>query len=107
MFMLDRWDALRADEAMDSDTVSAAQALADEMCSAIIDRMGLTVVRDEKSLVVVGRGLRYVFPLRGDNIPLKYDDHNRSEYRKSKFKQDSKDAGSTCKAADNSRGGTT
>jgi hypothetical protein len=86
MFMLDRWDALRADEEMDSDTVSAAQALADEMCQAIIDRMGLTVVRDEKSLVVVGRGLRYVFPLRGDNIPLKYDDHNRSEYRKSASK---------------------
>ena len=107
MFMLDRWDALRADEEMDSDTVSAAQALADEMCLVLFDRMGLTVVNEEKSLVVVGRGLRYVFPLRGNNIPLKYDDHNRSEYRKSKLKQDKEDAERTCEAADKSRGGIT
>jgi len=103
MFMHDRWDELR--ESGDADTALAAQDLADEMCSVIFDRMGLTVLKEEKSLVVVGRGLKYVFPLRGDNIPLKYDDHNRSEYRKSKLKQKKEDAKRTCEAAEKSRGG--
>jgi len=105
MFMHDRWDELR--ETGDPDTVSAAQALADEMCSVIFDRMGLPVVKEEKSLVVVGRGLKYVFPFRGNNIPLKYDDHNRSDYRKSKSKQDKEDSGQARETTDGLHRSTT
>ena len=85
--MLDRWEAMLAEVSADRDSrlveiLLAAQGLADEMCSAIFDRMGLTVVRDDKSLTVSGRGLRYVFPLRGDNVPLKYDNHNKGRRKK-------------------------
>lgn len=82
MFMLDRWEAMLAENSTDREILLAAQELADEMCSVIFDRMGLTVMKDDKSLTVSGRGLRYIFPLRGDNVPMKYNNHNRGRRRR-------------------------
>jgi hypothetical protein len=72
MFMLDRWEELAVSGKYDADTLQAAKSLAFEMCADIFDRMGLSATTDDDSLRVSGRGTTIIFPLRGDNVPLKY-----------------------------------
>lgn len=70
MIMLDRWEEMMADPRLDHETVRLARELADAMCAEIFARMGMTAVVNERSLVVSGRGLQYVFSLReGSHVP--------------------------------------
>ena len=72
MFMLDRWEELESDGSYDRETLQVAKDLAFAMCADIFFRMGLTATADEVSLRVAGRGATFVFPLRGNSIPMKY-----------------------------------
>lgn len=72
MFMLDRWEELESSGNYDLETLQVAKDLAFTMCSTIFERMGLSIMTDEASLRVAGRGATFVFPLRGNNIPMKY-----------------------------------
>jgi hypothetical protein len=72
MFKLDLWEALEANEDYDKATLAVAKELAFEMCSEIFERLGLSVMTDEVALRVAGRGATFVFPLRGNNVPMKY-----------------------------------
>jgi hypothetical protein len=72
MFKLDLWEELEANENYDKPTLAVAKELAFEMCSDIFERLGLSATTDESSLRVAGRGATFVFPLRGNNVPMKY-----------------------------------
>ena len=72
MFKLDLWEALEANENYDKPTLAVAKELAFEMCSEIFERLGLSVTTDEAALRIAGRGATFVFPLRGNNVPMKY-----------------------------------
>jgi hypothetical protein len=71
MFMLDKWEELGQHEAMDKRTVKACRELADAMCAKIFNVFGMNVHDDGACLRVSGRGLTYLFPLRGHTIVLK------------------------------------
>ena len=74
MFMRDRWEELRDGGNYDRRTVEVARELADEMCREIFDKMGYSVVVDDVAVRVSGRGLTFIFPLRGSAVPMKYMD---------------------------------
>jgi len=72
MFKLDLWEELEADKNNDKPTLAAAKELAFAMCAEIFERLGLSATTDESSLRVAGRGATFVFPLRGNHVPMKY-----------------------------------
>lgn len=77
MIMLDKWDALEANQHIDQDVVQECKELAFSMCSSIFDRLGLDVQTDGTALIASGRGLRYVFQLRDRVVPMKIFESSR------------------------------
>ena len=77
MIMLDKWDALEANQHIDQDVVQECKELAFSMCSSIFDRLGLDVQTDGTALIASGRGLRYVFQLRDRVVPMKIFEKSR------------------------------
>jgi hypothetical protein len=72
MFRLDHWEALEANEKYDQATLAVAKELAFEMCSELFDRFGVSAIADDEVLRVAGRGVTFLIPLRGTNVPMKY-----------------------------------
>jgi hypothetical protein len=64
MIMLDRWEVMGTEARYDKSTLADCQALADEMCASIFERLGLDVQSVEGTLRVSGRGLTFIFPIR-------------------------------------------
>lgn len=71
MFKLDVWEQMLSSGAYDAKTLKDAQSVADEMCAEIFARMGYTTDVSGDSLRVIGRGLTWLFPLRGTAISMR------------------------------------
>ena len=72
MIELDKWEALEQDESLDKDTVLLCKELAFSMCRKIFDTLSLDARQaDDTTLVVSGRGLRYVFQVRSQQVKTK------------------------------------
>ena len=84
MIMLDKWDALEANQHLDQDVVQECKGLAFSMCACIFDRLGLDVQTDGTTLIASGRGLRYVFQLRDRVVPMKMFESSRPRAPKKK-----------------------
>jgi hypothetical protein len=91
MIMLDRWDALEANQHLDQDVVSECKELAFSMCACIFDRLGLDVQSDGTTLIASGRGLRYVFQLRDRVVPMRQFEPSRPRPPKKRDKTASLD----------------
>ena len=72
MIMLDNWEALEQDKHLDLSTVKLCKELAFEMCRKIFDTLSFDARQiDDTTLVVSGRGLRYIFQVRSHPVKTK------------------------------------
>jgi len=72
VILTDRWEELSRSGDHDAATLAVARELANAMCEEVFSRMGLSCIVDEHAAVVSGRGLTFIFPRRGNALPVKY-----------------------------------